>query len=177
MDAALLFEHVTTGALVRAAAAAQRWPGASRAVRAVTLADGRAESPLETRGRLRVVGSGLPVFQPQVEIRAGRQLLAVVDGWYDDAALAVEFDGQLKCTAPWRDRTPAQVVWDEKRREDELRAGHPVPAPGRRGPGVALGSPAGPAAPALGDPPSGASPATRTHPRRGRTAGIRVTDE
>jgi hypothetical protein len=34
----------------------------------------------------------------------------------------VEFDGRVKYTDPWRDRTPQQVLWDEKRREDELRA-------------------------------------------------------
>ena len=122
MDAALLRGHVTDQELRRAAAAAERWPGASRAVRAVALSDGRAESPLETCGRLRVVGSGLPGFEPQVEIWTGRRMLAVVDGWYDEAAVAVEFDGQVKYTAPWRDRSPGQVLWKEKRREDDLRA-------------------------------------------------------
>jgi predicted transcriptional regulator of viral defense system len=119
MDAALLRGHTTDGELSRAA---RRWPGASRAARAISLADGRAESPLETRGRLLVVGSGLPVFEPQVEIHSRGQLLGVVDGWYDDAAVAIEFDGRLKYTDPWRGRAPGQVLWDEKRREDELRA-------------------------------------------------------
>jgi predicted transcriptional regulator of viral defense system len=122
MDAALLRGHTSAEDLRLTAAAARRWPGASRAARAISLADGRAESPLETRGRLRVLGAGLPVFEPQVEIHAGGRLKAVVDGWYDDEAVAVEFDGRLKYTDPWRDRSPGQVLWDEKRREDELRA-------------------------------------------------------
>jgi hypothetical protein len=28
----------------------------------------------------------------------------------------------VKYTDPWRGRTPERVLWDEKRREDELRA-------------------------------------------------------
>ena len=32
----------------------------------------------------------------------------------------MEFDGQVKYTDPWRD--PGRVLWEEKRREDELRA-------------------------------------------------------
>ena len=36
--------------------------------------------------------------------------------------MAVEFDGRVKYTDPWRGRSPGQVLWDEKRREDELRA-------------------------------------------------------
>ncbi len=52
----------------------------------------------------------------------GGRLVAVVDGWFDDAAVAVEFDGRVKYTDPWRDRSPGQVLWEEKRREDALRA-------------------------------------------------------
>ena len=122
MDAALLAGKVTPGELARAAARAGRWPGGPAALRAVALADGRAESPLETRGRLRMVGAGLPTPELQVEIRVGGRLVAVVDGWFDDAAVAVEFDGRVKYTDPWRDRSPGQVLWEEKRREDALRA-------------------------------------------------------
>jgi predicted transcriptional regulator of viral defense system len=122
LDRALLRAHTTTDELDRVLTVAQRWPGAARAARAISLADGRAESPLETRGRLRIIGSGFPVPELQVEIWASDRMLAVVDGWYDDAAVAIEFDGRLKYTDPWRDRTPGQVLWEEKRREDELRA-------------------------------------------------------
>jgi hypothetical protein len=69
-----------------------------------------------------MVGAGLPSPELQVEIRTGGRLIAVVDAWFDDAAVAVEFDGRIKYTDPWRDRSPGQVLWDEKRREDELRA-------------------------------------------------------
>lgn len=122
MDAALLAGRTTADELTVGAAAVQRWPGAARAVRAVGLADGRADSPLETRGRLRIVGSGFDAPALQMEIRTPGRLVAVVDAWFEDAAVAVEFDGRVKYSDPWRGRTPERVLWEEKRREDELRA-------------------------------------------------------
>ena len=122
MDAAVLAGCATVDELTAGAAAVHHWPGAARALRAAAFADGRAESPLETRGRLRILGSGLPPPELQVEIRAGGRLVAVVDAWFDDAAVAVEFDGKVKYTDPWRDRTPGRVLWEEKRREDDLRS-------------------------------------------------------
>jgi hypothetical protein len=89
------------------------------------LADGVASlttCPLETRGRLRIVGAELPTPELQVEIRTAGRLVAVVDAWFEKAAVAVEFDGRIKYSDPWRERSPARVLWEEKRREDELRA-------------------------------------------------------
>jgi Transcriptional regulator, AbiEi antitoxin len=122
MDAAVLTHCTTVDELRAGAAAVHHWPGASRAARAAAFADGRSESPLETRGRLRILGSGFPTPELQVEIRAGGRLVGVVDAWFDDAAVAVEFDGRVKYTDPWRDRSAARVLWEEKRREDELRS-------------------------------------------------------
>jgi hypothetical protein len=96
------------------------WGGRRRAVE--LLADGRAEAPLETRGRLRIVGSGVPAPELQVEIRAGGRLVGVADAWFDDAAVAVEFDGRVTYDQPWRGRSPREALCEEKRREDELRA-------------------------------------------------------
>lgn len=122
MDAALLAGRVTPTQLVEAATAARHRRGAARALRAVSLSDGRAESALESRGRLRLVGAGMPPSALQVEIRTGGRLVGVVDAWYEEAAVAVEFDGRVKYTDPWRGRSPERVLWEEKRREDELRA-------------------------------------------------------
>jgi predicted transcriptional regulator of viral defense system len=122
MDAALLAEWTSPSELRRAVVAARGWPGVRRAERAASLADGRADSPLETRGRLRLVGAALPPTDLQVEIRTGGRRVGVVDAWFEEAAVAVEFDGRVKYSDPWRGRTPQQVLWDEKRREDELRA-------------------------------------------------------
>jgi hypothetical protein len=122
IDAALLTGRVTPEQLSQVASAQPSWRGVQRARRAIGLSDGRADSPLETRGRLRIVGSGLPTPELQVEIRSAGRLVGVVDGWFDDAAVAVEFDGRVKYTDPWRQRSPEQVLWEEKRREDQLRA-------------------------------------------------------
>jgi hypothetical protein len=122
MDAGALAGRTTTEQLRATADAVHRWPGASRAVRAAALADGRAESPLETRGRLRIIGAGLPIPELQVEIHSEGRLVGVVDAWFGDAAVAVEFDGMVKYTDPWRGRSPERVLWEEKRREDELRS-------------------------------------------------------
>ena len=44
-----------------------------------------AELPLETRGRLRIVGGAdLPAPELQVEIRSGGRLVGIVDGWFDE---------------------------------------------------------------------------------------------
>jgi Protein of unknown function (DUF559) len=64
-DAALaraLTGHPELHAVLRRCAS---WPGIRRASRVVALADGRAESPLETLARLSFVEQGLPAPQPQ----------------------------------------------------------------------------------------------------------------
>ncbi len=122
MDAALLADRVTRAHLREAVSRARSWRGGPSAVRALSLTAGRAESPLETRGRLRIVGAGLPTPELQVEIRSAGRLVGVVDAWFDQAAVAVEFDGRVKYMDPWRGRSPEQTLWDEKRREDELRS-------------------------------------------------------
>lgn len=122
LDSALLAGRTTTDQLARVAAAQRSWRGAQRARRAIDLSDGRAESPLETRGRLRIMGAGLPAPELQVEIRSAGRLVGVVDAWFEDAAVAVEFDGRIKYSDPWRGRSAERVLWEEKRREDELRS-------------------------------------------------------
>jgi hypothetical protein len=122
MDSALLAGSTTPAELAQVAVGQPSWRGAPAARRAIALSDGRAESPLETRGRLRIVGAGFARPELQVEIRSGGRLVGVVDAWFEEAAVAVEFDGQVKYTNPWRGRTPERVLWEEKRREDDLRA-------------------------------------------------------
>jgi hypothetical protein len=80
MDAGLLTGRATGQELRTAVERASTWRGGRRAARAVALADGRAESPLETRGRLRIVGAGLPTPGLQLEVRTGGRLVGVVDG-------------------------------------------------------------------------------------------------
>ena len=122
MDAAIQTAKVTRQELVAAVLAARHWVGIGAAGRALDLCDGRAESPLETRGRLAMLAAGLPLPELQVELHDERGFIGRVDAWYEEAAVAVEFDGRIKYTQPRDGRTPAQVAWDEKRREDRARA-------------------------------------------------------
>ena len=121
-DAALLRGLTTREELRRILDRQWCVPGVPRAVRAVALADGRAESWLETYGRLTFAALGLPPFTPQVELWAEGRLLKVVDGWYPHAALAVEFDGRVTYRRPAYGRTPEEELWREKRTEDLLRS-------------------------------------------------------
>ncbi|MEI4272869.1 type IV toxin-antitoxin system AbiEi family antitoxin domain-containing protein [Klenkia sp. LSe6-5] len=121
VDAALLRGLVTTAELAAVLAARASVPGIPRAVRAVALADGRAESWLETKGRLEWDAADLRPFTPQVELWHDGEYL-VADGWDEEAALAVMLDGRLKYVDGTYGRTGRDEVWREKRAEDRLRA-------------------------------------------------------
>jgi hypothetical protein len=122
IDAALLRGLTTPAELEHVLDRQSRVAGVPRARRAVALADGRAESWLETYGRLTFAALGLAPFVPQVELWADGRLLKVADGWYADAALAIEFDGRIKYRRAHYGRTPDEELWREKRTEDILRS-------------------------------------------------------
>jgi hypothetical protein len=122
VDAALLRRLTTRAELDALLHRRANVPGIPRAVRAVASADGRAESWLETYGRLTFAALELPAFVPQVELWVSDRLLKVVDGWYPEAAVAVEFDGRVKYVRPRFGRTPEEELWEEKRAEDLLRS-------------------------------------------------------
>jgi hypothetical protein len=121
IDAAIHGQKVSRAELQAAVLAASHWVGIGHAGRALNLADGRAESPLETRARLALLAEGLPLPELQVEIHGERGFIGRVDGWYEEAAVALELDGKTKYLEPWNGRTPAEAVWEEKRREDAMR--------------------------------------------------------
>ncbi|SEL73990.1 Transcriptional regulator, AbiEi antitoxin, Type IV TA system [Blastococcus sp. DSM 46786] len=122
IDAALLRGLTTREELARVLERQARVAGVPRSVRAVELADGRAESWLETWGRLTFAALRLPPFVPQVELWVDERLVKVVDGWYPGAGLAIEFDGRVKYRRARYGRTPEEELWREKRTEDELRS-------------------------------------------------------
>jgi hypothetical protein len=121
IDAAIRNGQVTRASLRSSVLAATHWVGIGSAGRAVDLADGRSESPLETRGRLALLAAGLPRPELQVELHGPRGFVARVDAWFDDAAVALEFDGRVKYLEPRDGRDPGEVLWREKRREDAVR--------------------------------------------------------
>jgi very-short-patch-repair endonuclease len=92
----------------------------------VALADGRRESPGETRLAHAFHLMGVAVT-PQAHITAPG-FSAYVDFALDGENIVVEFDGKVKYGRSSDDpdpfgnrRTPQQVLWAEKRREDRLR--------------------------------------------------------
>lgn len=90
----LVHARVVDLADVRAAVAAlPRCRGSAVARRTARLADGLAESPPETRLRLLLHRSGLPVPIAQYEVRVGRRFVAKVDFAWPYRRLAVEYDG------------------------------------------------------------------------------------
>jgi hypothetical protein len=116
-DAALFRGLLTPGALATAVdRAAHRWNnGAAR--RVVAFADGRAESPGETRSRVAIHRLGLPSPVLQKRVIGTR-----VDFYWEEFATVGEFDGKVKygrCLAPGQE--PGDAVFAEKRREDALR--------------------------------------------------------
>jgi hypothetical protein len=125
-DAALRLVLVTPGDLDEAIDAVRQHPHTAGIEQMLTHADGRHESPGETRlgHALRLLGIRAT---PQVRLTAGRRT-AIVDFLLDDAPVAIEFDGRVKYgrTAdeldPFGRRRPAtEVLWEEKRREDWVR--------------------------------------------------------
>lgn len=121
IDAALQDRKVDRAELQRAVLAGSHRVGIAGAARALDLADGRAESPLETRGRLALLFAGLPKPELQVEIYDRAGLIGRVDAWYEEAAVAVELDGRVKYLDPRSGSSPGEVLWKEKRREDRMR--------------------------------------------------------
>ncbi|WP_165922422.1 endonuclease domain-containing protein [Pseudonocardia endophytica] len=101
-------------------ALAERHPGVrglSRLPGLVALADGRAESPMETRIRLALLDGGLPCTELQFPLGRYRLDLA-----YPAAMLAVEYDGE-------HHREPAQARYDLERQAHIARRGWTVLRP------------------------------------------------
>jgi very-short-patch-repair endonuclease len=88
----------------------------SQAARAIALADGRAESPQETRARVKLVLAGFPPPVPQFEVRVDGQFVARLDLAWPEARVAVEYDGV------WH-AGPRQLTLDRLRTNRLLDAG------------------------------------------------------
>jgi hypothetical protein len=94
-----------------------RRPRNAAARRVVTFADGRAESPGETRSRIAMRRAGLPAPVLQYAVIGKR-----CDFWWEQFRTVGEFDGKVKYGRLLRPgQEPGDAVFDEKRREDALR--------------------------------------------------------
>lgn len=120
-DGALHLGMTTPEELVAALELVRNWPGARTASKVVPFADGRAETPAESRTRVVFDVEGLPTPELQVRIHDGSgQLVAEVDFLFREQRVIAEFDGRLKYAGDAA--ASADTVYREKRREDRLRA-------------------------------------------------------
>ena len=116
-DAALRKGRTTMAELEKALDAVRTWPHASHAASMLRFADGRRESVGESRCGVALAIAGFDVT-PHVAIRDEHgDLVGRVDFLVTGTKVVVEFDGKVKYASGDR-----QVLWDEKRREDRLRA-------------------------------------------------------
>ncbi|MFB9318745.1 endonuclease domain-containing protein [Cryptosporangium minutisporangium] len=91
----------------------------SAAASAIALADGRSESPQESRARVRIVLEGFPPPTPQYEVVANGRFVARVDLAWPEVKVAVEYDGA------WH-AEPGQMAKDRARLNRLMDAGWTV---------------------------------------------------
>jgi hypothetical protein len=98
--------------------------GSRAAARAVAFADGRSESVGESRSRVLLHRLGLAPSDVQHPVRAADgRLLGRADFAWETERLLGEFDGRVKYGRLLRPgQAPGDVVFEEKRREDAMRA-------------------------------------------------------
>ena len=114
-DAALHGGMVTGSELDAVVIRCWNWPGIRRAIRAIDLADGRAESPLESVSRLVIRWLRLPqpVLQQSVGDENGR-FVGRLDFYWDALGVGGEADGRLKY------RELGLSLVGEKERQEQL---------------------------------------------------------
>jgi very-short-patch-repair endonuclease len=104
---------------LQVAAAQLSGSGCRRVREAVDKADGLAQSPQETRLRLRLHAARLPRPVAQYEVRDTRGFVACVDFAWPEARVAVEYDG-------WWHGQPQNVPKDRRRLNRLTAAGWTV---------------------------------------------------
>ncbi len=98
--------------------------GSARARRVLEFADGAADRPGESLSRANMFLAGLPAPMLQQELVGASGARWTVDFYWPTYRLIGEFDGRAKYEDPrfMGGRTAQQVLYDEKLREDDLRA-------------------------------------------------------
>jgi len=98
--------------------------GSRRAQLVVAALDARHESVGESYTAVRLVELGIGPVEPQYEFRLPDGTIRRVDFWISSLGVVLEFDGQQKYVdhTMLAGRDAAQVLWQEKIREDQLRA-------------------------------------------------------
>ena len=116
-DHALHEQKVTLEQLTEAVESVRTWPRGSRARAMLAMTDGLRESVGESRCAVEMLTHGFE-FESQVVIRDqwGHQV-ARADFVITGRKVVVEFDGKVKYA-----EGQAETLWNEKKREDKLRA-------------------------------------------------------
>lgn len=99
-----------------------RWPGVNRAREVVGFSDGRAESALESIGRVVFREYRLPPPRLQVEVGGDLGVIGRCDYLWPGYATIAEADGALKYTSP--DRAIRQLDRDTRLREAGFEVVH-----------------------------------------------------
>ncbi|WP_245617003.1 hypothetical protein [Knoellia subterranea] len=116
-DAALHRELVTVDELKAAVDAVAAWARSHRARAMLTHIDPKCESVAESRARVEFASHGIRVVS-QVEVRRkDGSLIGRADFGVEGTNVLIEVDGKLK----YAEGDPS-VLWQEKRREDDMRA-------------------------------------------------------
>lgn len=114
IDAALNRRLVTVAEIEHVLVACWNWPGIRRAQRALPLADGRSESPLESVSRLVIGWLRLPMPDSQTLVLDGSgRPVGRLDFYWDEYGVAGEADGRSK----YEDRG---VLTHEKDRQERI---------------------------------------------------------
>ena len=116
-DSALAMRLVNLDQLAAAAERVRHWPRSGRVRSMLTFVDAANESPGESLTAV-VAGSEGIRLVPQVTITDDAGVfVARVDFLVEGTSVVVEFDGRIKY-----DQAPGAILFDEKKREDLLRA-------------------------------------------------------
>lgn len=119
----LLHSRLTTMERLRARyELMQHWPETLPTDLVLRLSDGRFESVGESRTFYLCFQQGLPMPEPQYEIRDERgRVVARVDFAWPKLGVFLEFDGKVKYEKLLKDgQRASDVVWAEKRREEMI---------------------------------------------------------
>ena len=101
-----------------------KFHGRSKADRVISFADARSDRPGESMSRASMHLAGVPAPRLQTRLIGASGRGYDVDFWWPEFNVIGEFDGKVKYTDPtfMSGRSAAEVVYDEKLREDDLRA-------------------------------------------------------
>ncbi len=117
LDRALATSGLSEGIADRLATL-QGTTGSARARWCLDRADARAESPGETGTRFTLLRHGLRVPALQIPVHTRRGKYRIDLGW-PELKIGIEFDGKIKYTRMAKG-DPAEIVFQEKRRQDDL---------------------------------------------------------